>query len=389
MAAPLPSFDIFCRVIDNFGDIGVCWRLARQLAQAGAGPMRLWVDDLRSFARIEGQVSPGVAEQTVEGIDIVHWTAHAPSPQPHEVVVEAFACDPPPGFVARMRQRRSLWINLEYLSAEDWVQDCHALPSPQAGGLTKFFFFPGFTEATGGLLREAGLLDRQRAWQARPALRRRLLDGIGMPDALADKLMDGWRQVFVFCYGHAPADALAHALDDRDAPSVIIVPQGVLPALRTLQTDTLRVFESPFVSQDDFDKLLWSSDLNIVRGEDSLLRATWAGRPFIWHIYPQEEQAHLVKLDAWLARAGWREPVPALMRAWNAESAQAGPSLPAGLPPPGGPGPVLDRLLSTALSPPHWEQWRADALSLRDRLATQDSLVQRLLAFCAEHGRKG
>ena len=28
-------WDIFCQVIDNHGDVGVCWRLARELAARG------------------------------------------------------------------------------------------------------------------------------------------------------------------------------------------------------------------------------------------------------------------------------------------------------------------------------------------------------------------
>src|SRR5690606_7944813 len=155
------SFDIFCRVVDNFGDIGVCWRLARQLARApSVNEVRLWVDDLHSFARIQPGVEPCLLRQAVEGVDIVHWTPTAPPPPltPHDVVIEAFACEPPADFIERMVGRDCVWINLEYLSAEPWVESCHALPSPQAKGLRKFFYFPGFTSATGGLLREPGLL---------------------------------------------------------------------------------------------------------------------------------------------------------------------------------------------------------------------------------------
>ncbi|MBY0444112.1 MAG: elongation factor P maturation arginine rhamnosyltransferase EarP, partial [Burkholderiales bacterium] len=37
-------WDIFCRVIDNYGDIGVCWRLARQLSFEHGFAVRLMVD---------------------------------------------------------------------------------------------------------------------------------------------------------------------------------------------------------------------------------------------------------------------------------------------------------------------------------------------------------
>jgi hypothetical protein len=38
----------------------------------------------------------------------------------------------------------------------------------------------------------------------------------------------------------------------------------------------------------------------LVRGEDSFVRAQFAGKPFIWDIYPQDIDAHLKKLDAFL-----------------------------------------------------------------------------------------
>ncbi len=56
--------------------------------------------------------------------------------------------------------------------------------------------------------------------------------------------------------------------------------------------------------QSDYDHLLWCCDFNLVRGEDSFLRAQWAARPFLWHIYPQADAAHLEKLTAFLELYG-------------------------------------------------------------------------------------
>jgi hypothetical protein len=80
----------------------------------------------------------------------------------------------------------------------------------------------------------------------------------------------------------------------------------------------------PFVSQDDYDRLLWLADLNFVRGEDSFVRAQWAEQPFVWQIYPQADNAHLEKLDAALALYlaplpdTTREAVRHFWHAWNA-----------------------------------------------------------------------
>ncbi|MCD0505114.1 elongation factor P maturation arginine rhamnosyltransferase EarP, partial [Bordetella petrii] len=172
--------DIFCRVVDNYGDIGVCWRLARRMAQGHGWQVRLWVDDLRAFARIQPGIDPAAGRQTCADIDIVHWTDAPPALPPGDVVVEAFACDPPPAFVQAMQARRPVWVNLEYLSAEPWVESCHGLPSQRADGLTKHFFFPGFTLATGGLLREPGLDAERNALQGSRDAQGSFLRGLGV-----------------------------------------------------------------------------------------------------------------------------------------------------------------------------------------------------------------
>ncbi|HEY0200587.1 MAG TPA: elongation factor P maturation arginine rhamnosyltransferase EarP, partial [Burkholderiaceae bacterium] len=162
-------WDIFCRVIDNYGDIGVCWRLAANLAERGQ-QVRLWADDARALAWMAPQGCPGV--------QVLPWPTDAPADGPGDVVVEAFGCTIAPDFIAAIARvscaggQKPLWINLEYLSAENYVERCHGLPSPVpysvpgglGDGLTKYFFYPGFTPATGGLLREPGLVARQAAF---------------------------------------------------------------------------------------------------------------------------------------------------------------------------------------------------------------------------------
>jgi len=367
----LPGFDIFCRVVDNYGDVGVCWRLAKQLAgRPEIGLVRLWVDDLASFHRIEKGVDPTAARQVIRGVEIWLWTRTIPDVSPLDVVVEAFACDLPSEFLERMSD--NLWINLEYLSAEDWIEGCHALPSLQPNGLNKYFFFPGFTQRTGGLLLETDLLASQATWNESPELRWALFEKIGIPNHLQKLLQDGWRQAVVFCYDDAPAQALANALGRPEHPTLAIVPRGVLPQLLTLQTDCFRVYESPFVDQEDFDRLLWSSDLNIVRGEDSLVRAIWAGKPFLWHIYRQEDSVHMDKLNAWLKRTGFNAGLKRTFRAFNETDASSAYAC-----------------LNEAIEADGWEQWHQECLTFRKALIEQSCLVTRLLAFRAEKAHSG
>ena len=165
-------WDIFCSVVDNFGDIGVCWRLARQLATERGLMVRLWVDDLDSFRHLCPEIDPRRAVQALYGVEVLHWTTPFALFQPDktaDVVIEAFACELPETYLAAMaaRPNKPVWINLEYLSAEDWIGGSHGLASPHPRlPLTKHFFFPGFVAGSGGLLREASLMQQRLDWLA-------------------------------------------------------------------------------------------------------------------------------------------------------------------------------------------------------------------------------
>ena len=322
-------WDIFCCVVDNYGDIGVTWRLARQLVAEQELQVRLWVDEPAAFVRLCPQADARLAIQLIDGVEICHWPKDFPLVEVADVVIEAFACTLPASYVEAMteRVRKPLWLNLEYLSAEDWVAGCHGLPSPQAGGLQKFFFFPGFSEGTGGLLREGDLLARRRAFQADVQARRAFLARIGVTQAA------GTRLISLFAYENPALAGWLDALAADTQATLLLVPQGRIEGdLRrwfgkeqacVWQRGSVRAQLLPFLSQADYDRLLWSCDFNAVRGEDSFVRAQWAGRPLLWHIYQQEEGAHWDKLEAFLDRycaAQTPEQASAtrdLYRAWN------------------------------------------------------------------------
>jgi uncharacterized repeat protein (TIGR03837 family) len=329
-------WDLFCRVIDNHGDLGVCWRLAADLAARGE-TVRLWVDDPMALA--------WMAPSGAHGVTVVCWVDPLPDLAPGEVVIEAFGCDPPPAFVARMAVSRPLWINLEYLSAEDYVERSHGLRSP-VQPYEKWFFYPGFTPATGGLLREPSALERA----ADP------------PWAEIDvEPRPGERCVSVFSYADAPFSALFDRLGDRPTLLLLCAGASQSPALRALQglpQRHLRAVALPWLTQRDYDRLLFACDLNLARGEDSIVRSMWAGAPFVWHIYRQGDGAHERKLEALLHRMAAPTEVRALWRAWNRLA-----DWPAALPEPGA--------------------WRAACQAWRARLLDQSDLTSRLLRFVA------
>ncbi len=360
--APLPPacqpglarWDIWCRVIDNHGDLGVCWRLARGLSARGCA-VRLFVDDPSALA--------WMAPQGGAGVQVLPWTEAGPWPEAAEVVIEAFGCDPPASVVAQMSQRPRppVWLNLEYLSAEAYVERSHGLPSPQQGGLTKWFFYPGFTARTGGLLREDGLLAARQAFDGAAWLAQR-----------------GWaprageRVVSLFCYANPALPALLQRLAAQ--PTLLLVPPG--PAQQALAGLTpragLRVQALPWLTQPDFDRLLWACALNFVRGEDSLVRALWAGAPFVWQLYPQHDLAHAAKLQAFLQQMQAPADVAELAMAWNGLA--AGASGPAKRPP----GQALPPIPALAASP-----WQQACLAWRAHCAAQHDLVTQLLLFAA------
>lgn len=296
-------WDIFCKVVDNYGDVGVCWRLARQLVAEHGVSVRLLLDDLEALATIWPEFNAGLGEQTVAGVTVLHWSANLDwsSVGVADVVVEGFACALPEPYVQAMRAQKASsgasarWVNLEYLSAEDWVEGCHLLSSPQAGGLVKTFFFPGFTDRTGGLLREQ--------------TRRRTASAEKYYGAQSDAL-----KISVFGYDDMPLKQWLPCLVHAPQAMVLAVTSGkASAAMRAAwqelgydgeQQGALTLRYLPMLTQLDFDELLQVSDLNFVRGEDSLVRAIWAERPLTWQIYPQDDGVHMDKLAAFSARCG-------------------------------------------------------------------------------------
>jgi uncharacterized repeat protein (TIGR03837 family) len=379
----LRSCDIFCNVVDNYGDIGVCWRLARQLANEQGLAVRLWVDDVASFAKLCSAADADVEVQQCRGVTVLHWRADADCVLHPiaDLVIAAFACRLPDGYLQAMAALpvAPVWVNLDYLSAESWVEGCHGLPSPHPSlPLTKYFFFPGFTGKTGGLLLEHDLLHRRDEFMQDEALQSRFWQALGMTVPASNVL-----KVSLFAYENAALSGLFDAWSGGEREVLCLVPEGrIVPQVGTyFGTEplsggqyvqgrlTVRIL--PFVEQDAYDALLWACDLNFVRGEDSCVRAQWAGKPFVWQIYPQHDAVHWDKLKAFLdlygqgmgARAGLA--VRNFWQAWNAEdgAGAAWPEFAA----------ALGELEAYA---PCWSEGLA-----------KNNLALNLLDFCLEMGR--
>lgn len=296
------TWDIFCNVIDNWGDIGVCWRLAQNLSQRNIH-VRLWIDNITALTWMR---SP-----TDLAIEIIHWTKNTPKIEPEDVFIEAFGCHAPESYlnaVALKAQHHQapIWINLEYLSAQSYTRNSHKLPSLQQFGATKglirWFFYPGFYRETGGLLRELDLQAQQASFNTQ-----RWLHTHSIP------VIDHALRICLFHYhNQALQDLLQqwmasptpiHLLATAGHTSTQIAALNLPPSTPSMLPSTthhknLTITYLPYLTQKDFDHLLWSCDFNMVRGEDSWIRAIWAKKPFIWQPYIQDDQEHLRKLEA-------------------------------------------------------------------------------------------
>lgn len=343
-------WDLFCRVIDNHGDLGVSLRLARQLVSRGQRA-RLWVDDARALQ--------WMLPTRPEALSLHPWPEKSwPVDVVGDVVIETFGCELPDVVKTRMAENVAAnrppprWLNLEYLSAEAYTLRSHRLPSPvmsgPARGLSKTFWFPGFVPASGGLLREHALMEDQRHHDPRAFLK-----------MLGVHLDEGERLVSLFCYPHAPRQALVNALATQ--PTLLLGCGGCTEGL--MPQGQLRIQALPWLDQDAYDRLLWSCDLNVVRGEDSFVRAQWAARPMLWNIYRQDDQAHAAKLQAYLDLR-WPQaahPAQDCWRTWNGLPAATGAESPF----------VVPETL--------WQ--RDEPLRWRDSLLSQDDLCDQLLSW--------
>ncbi len=337
-----PSWDVFCCVVDNYGDAAVCWRLARQLAHEHGLAVRLWIDRPDVLHALRPDYVRDAAVQRVEGVEVRHWNAGADMTTPAGVVIDAFGCGLPDAYAEAMAARspRALWITLEYLSAEPWVASHHGLPSPHPRlPLERYFFFPGFNPDTGGLLKERELDARRVAFQRDPLQQARFWTGLGFAP-----LPPAAQSASLFGYENPGVSALLDVWANGTRPMVAAVPPSRLrPQLlawlgapdardgETLRRGALEVRLLPFLPQDGYDELLWSCDWNFVRGEDSFVRAQWAEHPLVWHIYPQDADAHRIKLDAFFDRYTQAlEPdlaaaLRALWQGWNGEAVEGLP----------------------------------------------------------------
>ncbi len=415
---------IFCRVIDNWGDAGVCLRLARELAARGQWT-ELWIDQPEILDWMEPSRHPNLKiiawpnelaskalAFTTESIPGTFSNSFGNSlfnsaPQsipafmdnqsttPVDVIIEAFGCEIPDSFKQLVSSQAAhgtqtiQWINLEYLTAESYAEQNHRLLSPVLSGpgegAQKWFFYPGFTPLTGGLILEHSIRQRiiqsrsRSQYQSQPQPQPQQQSHA--PPSISES---GPRtRIGLFCYAHAPLQSLLYSIKSpgiagngftfniaqSDAQRIMkgLVDESL--GVLTAEGTDIQLCNLPQLNQDEFDDMLWANDLNFVRGEDSLIRAIWVGKPWIWQIYQQTDDAHVKKLNALLDLLNCPEFVKEIHWGWNQH---AGYSF------------ALPSLADTE----KWSQWRDWCLQIRSKLAEQADLVSQLTEFVDEKRQK-
>lgn len=372
---------VFVRVIDNYGDAGVGWRLSCLLAEYLHMHVRLWIDDTDALNKLV----PAPEKQA--RITIEAWQGDAMMQQQLSaaadpvLVIETFGCELPPQVLERIRQCRPLWLNWEYLTAEDWAVGLHAMSSLQPNGLEKYFWFMGIDADSGGLLRELDYLAEREKFRQQPQLQQAFRQEYGLPLQHTGQL---W---LVFAYTSGQWAQWMAMWQEANTPVTLWLAGGqVIESLRaakliapeelqqegdSCELGNVTLVRIPFVPQAAFDRLLWLADAAIVRGEDSFVRALWAGLPFFWHIYRQDDDVHLQKLHSFWFKA---------MQDWSAELRQAFTVLSDDL---NGAGAVssLKREQAWQYLCAHWQSWVKSAAAWSEMLHGQDNALEKLARF--------
>ena len=306
----LKTLDIFCEIIDNYGDIGVVYRTAKELQKIfPESKIRVFLNRLDEFKKINSQVID-LPSQNIDGIEYItfdYLRDNANKLLTAQVIIEAFGCQIPEEYIEIAYDNSELLINLEYLSAEDWIEDFHLQSSPLGRGkLKKVFFMPGFTEKSGGVIADSNYLERiQRVLENKEFYEKKYLSDIEDREnkivgtlfsyeknftPLLEDLKKLDKNVVILAMGEKTQDSLRKILKNF----------SIEDFRNSLKYGKIEIKFLNFLNQEEYEELINIVDFNFVRGEDSFIRAVLTGKPYMWHIYCQEEYAHMDKIEGFL-----------------------------------------------------------------------------------------
>ena len=296
---------ILCKVVDNFGDIGVVYRLARALSDLRAElNLTLVVSNLESFHKMASQIDPNKDVQEFKYKNstwkILNWhldnaecrMLNAECAFNFSIILECFQCGRPDWlenilFSQDFTQEVQI-LNIDYLTAEDYAEEFHLLKSgTRKTNIRKRFFMPGFTQKTGGLIINEEAHSRNEETEEE-------------------------FKMFFFAY-EDDCSAIVKGISDfqsqmrsskKDFSVCIYLADGKSSApfeeAWKSSGSPFKIIKLPFMQQEEFDTFILTMNFLFIRGEDSLARACLSGLPFVWQAYKQDENYQLVKVNALL-----------------------------------------------------------------------------------------
>ena len=305
------SIDIFCEIIDNFGDIGVVYRISKELKKIFQNVrIRIVLNRLEEFKAINKKVKD-TDYQEIDGLICVtekYVKENIETFGVSDVFIEAFGCNVPEEYVKQAKENSKLWINLEYLSGEKWIEDFHLCESLiDSKTLKKIFFMPGFNEKSGGVIIDSGFLERMKfGKENRDEIFKKYFKDFDLKDKFIGT---------VFSY-EKNFENLLETLKNYEKETVLLLmgektQKSFSEILKKNLTEDygnivkygkITMIYSDFFSQEEYEEIISASDFNFTRGEDSFVRGIILGKPFMWHIYLQEEKAHMDKIKAFTER---------------------------------------------------------------------------------------
>lgn len=305
------SIDIFCEIIDNFGDIGVVYRISKELKKIFQNVrIRIVLNRIEEFKAINKKVKD-TDYQEIDGLICVtekYVKDNIKTFGVSDVFIEAFGCNVPEEYVKQAKENSKLWINLEYLSGEKWIEDFHLCQSLiDSKILKKIFFMPGFSEKSGGVIIDSGFLERMKyGKENRDEVFKKYFKDLDLKDKFIGT---------VFSY-EKNFENLLETLKNYEKETVLLLmgektQKSFSEILKKNLTEDygnivkygkITMVYSGFFSQEEYEEIISASDFNFTRGEDSFVRGIVLGKPFMWHIYLQEEKAHMDKIKAFTER---------------------------------------------------------------------------------------
>lgn len=304
------SIDIFCEIIDNYGDIGVVYRISKELKKLFRdAKIRIVLNRLAEFKAINKEVKD-LEYQEVNGLICVtknYVENNMDSFGVADLFIEAFGCEVPEEYVNLAKKKSKLWINLEYLSGEKWIEDFHLQESLIGSDtLKKIFYMPGFSKKSGGVIIDSGFLERiQKGMEQREAILSHHFPNFDFKNKFIGT---------IFSY-EKNFDNLLKTLENKENTVLILMGEktqesfekilrkkGIENFGNWIKYGKIDIMRADFLSQEEYEEIISAVDFNFTRGEDSFVRSILLGKPFMWHIYLQEDKAHMDKINAFVDR---------------------------------------------------------------------------------------